>query len=54
MLKVWFRVIRLRFLFASVIAVSVGLAINWNQTALMDLFSAALTFVGVISLHKVF
>lgn len=51
MLKVWLRVIRLRFLFASVIAVSVGLAINWNQTSSMDLFSAALTFIGVVALH---
>jgi len=51
MLAVWFRVIRIRFLLASVIAVSVGLALNWQQTNSIDLVSAALTFAGVIALH---
>jgi len=51
MLAVWFRVIRIRFLFASVIAVSVGLALNWQQTSSIDLIDAALTFAGVIALH---
>ncbi len=37
MLKVWLRVIRIRFLLASVIAVSVGLAINWNQNNSIDI-----------------
>ena len=31
MIAVWLRVIRVRFLLASVIAVSVGLALNWKQ-----------------------
>ena len=31
MISVWLRVIRVRFLLASVIAVLVGLAINWSQ-----------------------
>jgi len=35
MLSVWLRVIRVRFLLASVIAVSVGLAITWWQTLQM-------------------
>jgi len=31
MISVWLRVIRVRFLLASVIAVSVGLALNWSK-----------------------
>lgn len=51
MIKVWLRVIRVRFLLASVIAVSVGLAINWNLNNSIDLFTAFLTFAGVMALH---
>jgi 1,4-dihydroxy-2-naphthoate octaprenyltransferase len=51
MIKVWLRVIRIRFLLASVIAVSVGLAINWNLNNTVDIFAAFLTFVGVMALH---
>jgi 1,4-dihydroxy-2-naphthoate octaprenyltransferase len=51
MLAVWFRVIRIRFLLASVIAVSVGLALNWWQNSSIDLFDAVLIFAGVLSLH---
>ena len=51
MLSVWLRVIRVRFLLASVIAVSVGLAINWRQNSIVDPLAAVLTFAGVISLH---
>ena len=51
MLSVWLRVIRIRFLLASVIAVSVGLAINWWQNSSIDLFSAILTMGGVVALH---
>ena len=51
MLSVWLRVIRIRFLLASVIAVSVGLAINWRQNSTIDPLTAVLTFAGVISLH---
>ena len=51
MIKVWLRVIRVRFLLASVIAVSVGLAFNWNLNNSLDIFAAFLTFAGVISLH---
>jgi len=51
MLSVWFRVIRVRFLLASVIAVSVGLALNWQQNSSIDLLDAILIFAGVIALH---
>ena len=51
MLSVWFRVIRVRFLLASVIAVSVGLALNWWQNSSLDVFDALLTFGGVMALH---
>ena len=47
---IWLRVIRVRFLLASVIAVSVGLAINWRQNSI-DPLDAILTFAGVIALH---
>lgn len=43
--------IRVRFLLASVIAVSVGLSINWWQNATFGLFEAVLTFAGVAALH---
>jgi 1,4-dihydroxy-2-naphthoate octaprenyltransferase len=51
MLSVWLRVIRVRFLLASVIAVSVGLAINWRQNSTIDPLDAVLTFAGVMALH---
>ena len=51
MLSVWFRVIRVRFLLASIIAVSVGLSINWWQFSTFDLLDALLTFAGVMALH---
>jgi len=51
MLSVWLRVIRVRFLLASVIAVSVGLALNWQQNFSIDPFDAILIFAGVMALH---
>ncbi|MBL7002364.1 MAG: prenyltransferase [Nitrosopumilus sp.] len=51
MLSVWLRVIRVRFLLASVIAVSVGLALNWWQNFSIDFFDAILIFAGVMALH---
>ena len=51
MLSVWLRVIRVRFLLASVIAVSVGLSINWWQNSQISPIDAALTFAGVMALH---
>jgi len=50
-LAVWLRVIRVRFLLASIIAVSVGLAINWRQNSTVDPLDAVLTFAGVMALH---
>jgi len=51
MLSSWFRVIRVKFLLASVIAVCLGLAINWWQNQTMDITYGILTFVGVLALH---
>lgn len=51
MIRVWLRVIRIRFLLASVIAVSVGLAIHWWQSATIDVAAAAVTIAGVMALH---
>ena len=48
---VWLRVIRVRFLLASIIAVSVGLAINWRQNSSIDPLDTVLTFAGVLALH---
>ena len=51
MISVWLRVIRIRFLLASVIAVSLGLAINWWHTGNIEIFDAILTMCGVLALH---
>jgi 1,4-dihydroxy-2-naphthoate octaprenyltransferase len=51
MLSSWFRVIRVKFLLASVIAVCLGLAINWWQHQTIDIVYGILTFVGVMALH---
>lgn len=51
MISVWLRVIRVRFLLASVIAVLVGLALNWSQNSTIEYFDAILTFAGVLALH---
>ena len=51
MLTAWFRVIRIRFLLSSVIAVSVGLAISWWHIQQIDLLYAIMTMGGVVSLH---
>ena len=51
MISTWLRVIRVRFLLASVIAVSVGLAITWWYTGSITVFDAILTMCGVLALH---
>ena len=51
MISDWLRVIRVRFLLASVIAVLVGLALNWSQNGTIAYFDAILTFAGVMALH---
>lgn len=50
-LSAWFRVIRVKFLLASVIAVSLGLAISYWQTKNLDALHAAMTMGGVMALH---
>jgi 1,4-dihydroxy-2-naphthoate octaprenyltransferase len=50
-LSTWLRVIRIRFLLASVIAVSNGLAISYWKYHTIDPIYAILTYVGVIFLH---
>ncbi len=51
MLSVWLRAIRVKFLLASVIAVSLGLSLAWYSGHSIDIIHALLTFAGVISLH---
>ena len=51
MITTWLRVIRIRFLLASVIAVSVGLAITWWHSSNVTIFDAILTMGGVLALH---
>ena len=51
MLYAWFRVIRIRFLLSSVIAVSVGLGISWWHIGSIDILYAIMTMSGVVSLH---
>ena len=51
MLSVWLRAIRVKFLLASVIAVSLGLSLAWHSGYPIDIIHAILTFAGVISLH---
>ena len=51
MLSEWFRVIRIRFLLASVIAVSTGLALSWWHGIQIDIWYAIMTMGGVIALH---
>lgn len=51
MLPYWLRAVRIRFLLASVIAVILGLAVNWWQHDSLDLAYAGLTLAGVVSLH---
>lgn len=51
MLSSWLRAIRIRFLLASVIAVSNGLAIAYWKTGQFDPLYAGLTYAGVAFLH---
>ena len=51
MLSVWLRAIRVKFLLASVIAVSLGLSLVWHSGYPIGIIHAMLTFAGVISLH---
>jgi len=51
MISAWIRVIRIRFLLASVLSVSVGLAITWWYTNNITIVDAILTMCGVLALH---
>jgi 1,4-dihydroxy-2-naphthoate octaprenyltransferase len=52
-LKVWLRVIRFRFLAASAIAVTTGLALSyWYQPNGFNAIFAFLTYVGIFCLHS--
>ena len=51
MLSIWLRAIRIRFLLASVIAVSNGLAIAYWKNGTIDPIYAILTYIGVVFLH---
>ena len=51
MIRAWLRAIRVRYLLASVIAVSNGIALAFWKNKQIDLSDAILTFVGVICLH---
>ncbi|HEV3432793.1 MAG TPA: prenyltransferase [Nitrososphaera sp.] len=51
MLSVWLRAIRIRFLLASVIAVSNGLAIAYWKYGIIEPVYAVLTYIGVVFLH---
>tara|TARA_B100000029_G_scaffold472367_1_gene512813 strand:+ start:1248 stop:2132 length:885 start_codon:yes stop_codon:yes gene_type:complete len=51
MISYWLRAIRVRFLLASVIAVSLGLSLTWWNSGNIDILQAILTMGGVIALH---
>ena len=51
LLSIWLRAIRIRFLLASVIAVTIGLAIAYWKYAAIDPLYAILTYIGVVFLH---
>ena len=47
----WFRAIRIKFILASVIAVSNGIAISYWKTGTIDPGYALLTYFGIMCLH---
>ncbi|GIU72180.1 MAG: hypothetical protein KatS3mg003_1659 [Candidatus Nitrosocaldaceae archaeon] len=51
MIRVWLRAVRIKFLLASIIAVSNGLALAYLY-ANIDIAYAILTYIGIISLHS--
>lgn len=50
-ISAWLRVIRIKFLLASVIAVSLGLSMSYWNTGRLDVLHSVITMAGVISLH---
>ncbi|MGD1835203.1 MAG: prenyltransferase [Nitrososphaeraceae archaeon] len=51
MFSVWLRIIRIKFLLASVIGITVGLTYAYYNYMVFDFFAALLTYIGVIFLH---
>ncbi|MFZ1076994.1 MAG: prenyltransferase [Nitrosotalea sp.] len=51
MLSSWLRIVRIKFLLASIISVFLGLAINWWQNTTINIEFAVLTLAGVVALH---
>ena len=51
MISSWARAVRIRFLLASVIAVTTGITVAYWRTGHIDPVNAFLTYVGVIFLH---
>lgn len=47
----WFRAIRIKFILASIIAVSNGIAISYWKTGTIDPAYALLTYFGIMCLH---
>ena len=47
----WFRVVRLRFVLSSVIAVLLGVSIVYYETAQVNISFTILILVGVVFLH---
>ena len=47
----WFRAIRIKFILASIIAVSNGIAISYWKTGAVDPVYALLTYFGIMCLH---
>jgi 1,4-dihydroxy-2-naphthoate polyprenyltransferase len=50
-IRIWLRVVRVRFLLASIISVSIGLALASLKGYPIDPMNALLTYIGVIALH---
>jgi len=51
LISVWLRIIRIKFLLASVIGITVGILFSFYSFQEFTLLSAILTYVGVIFLH---
>jgi 1,4-dihydroxy-2-naphthoate octaprenyltransferase len=50
-IKPWLKAVRVRFLLASIISVSIGLAVALWKGYVIDIAYALLTYAGVIALH---
>ena len=51
MISIWLRAIRFRFLLASIMAVTNGIAVAYWKTGGFNIIYAILTFCGVVCLH---